>query len=329
MKPIVPDTDWQPVIDAIGQADSILLTTHCNPDGDGIGSQLALYEALLALGKKPVMHNRDGIPRIYRFLEHAGQVQQGDWPAMEDAPELIISLDCGSFNRLAMPEAYLQGRTLVNIDHHASNKSFGNVNVIEHRYCATGAMVFDLLLAMDVTITATIASAIYTAVLTDTSRFRLANATADVYRMAADLIDAGAEPWPISVAVYESHSLGGLNILKLCLDTLEINDDGRSAWIYVNQEMYEQAGANVEDTEGLIDHVRSIENVEVAVLIRSHEAGDDRWKVNFRAKTFADVGSLASQLGGGGHKHAAGCVMRGDFTEVRSKVRQAVSQLLG
>jgi len=131
------------------------------------------------------------------------------------------------------------------------------------------------------------------------------------------------------VAVYESHSLGGLNILRLCLDTLEINDDGRSAWIYVNQEMYEQAGANVEDTEGLIDHVRSIEDVEVAVLIRSHEAGDGRWKINFRAKTFADVGSLASQLGGGGHKHAAGCIMRGDFTEVRSKVRQAVSQLLG
>jgi len=328
VRPIFPDTEWQPVINAIRQAESIMLTTHCNPDGDGIGSQLALYGALRAMGKKVVMHNRDGVPRIYTFLEHSGSIAQGDWPAANDAPEVVVSLDCGSFNRLGMPSDYLHEKMLINIDHHASNKEFGAINVIDRRYCATGAMIFDLLVTMEAPITAGIASAIYTAILTDTSRFRLANATADVYRLAADLIDAGAEPWPISVAVYESHTLAGVNILKLCLDTLEIRDNGRSAWIYVDREMYEKAGANVEDTEGLIDHVRSIEGVEVAVLIRSHEAGGDRWKVNFRAKTYADVGALATLLGGGGHKHAAGCVLKGEYAEIEAKVRQAVSGLL-
>lgn len=201
--------------------------------------------------------------------------------------------------------------------------------MIDHRYCATGAMIHDLLLAMNAPVTPGIASAIYTAILTDTSCFRLVNATADVYRLAADMIEAGAEPWPISVAVYESHTLAGVNILRACLDTLAIHDDGRSAWIYVDRGMYRETGANVEDTEGLIDHVRSINGVEVAVLIRSHESDDDRWKVNFRAKTFADVGALANRLGGGGHKHAAGCVLNGSFDEVMDRTRQAVSELLG
>jgi phosphoesterase RecJ-like protein len=189
-------------------------------------------------------------------------------------------------------------------------------------------MIFDLLLAMEVAFTVSIASAIYTAVLTDTSCFRHSNTSASIYRMAADLIEAGAQPWPISVAVYESKTLAGMNILTACLETLEIRDGGRSAWIYVNNEMYEKAGANIEDTEGLIDYARSIGGVEVAVLIRHHEL-EDRWKVNFRAKTTANVGALANSLGGGGHKHAAGCVLGGSFDEVRDIIRQEVSQILG
>lgn len=328
MKLIFPDVDWMPVIEAIEQAGSIVLTTHCNPDGDGIGSQLALYEALVSRGKQVSMRNRDGIPRIYTFLTHAEQVQKCDWTPCQGSPDLVISLDCGSFKRLGMPQAIRNEITLINIDHHASNVQFGDINVADQRYCATGAMIFDLLLTMQVTFTASIASAIYTAVLTDTSSFRHSNTSASVYRMAADLIEAGAQPWPISVAVYESKSLAAMNILTACLETLEIRDSGLSAWIYVSREMYEKAGADVEDTEGLIDYARSIDGVEVAVLIRSHEL-EDRWKINFRAKTTENVGALASSLGGGGHKHAAGCILNGSFDEVRAIIRQEVSQILG
>jgi len=150
-----------------------------------------------------------------------------------------------------------------------------------------------------------------------------------VYRMAADLIDAGAEPWPITINIYESQPLAGLKILKASLDTLQLRDENRSAWIYVTSEMYKTTGADVEDAEGLIDYARSIDGVEVAVFIRCDENVDQCWKVSFRGKTSADVGALAATLGGGGHKHAAGCSMRGSFDDVRSAVEKAVSQILG
>ena len=328
LQPLLSDIDWQPIIEQIEQASSITLTTHCNPDGDGIGSELALYDAFTRMGKKVHMFNRDGIPRIYSFLEHAWNIERGAPYPEAHHDDLIISVDSGSRGRLGLPESFFEGRTLINIDHHASNQCFGDYNVVDSRYCATGAMVFDLLIALGQPLTVASASAIYTAILTDTASFRLASTTAGVYRMAADLVDAGAKPWPIIMGVYESRPLAGLHILSACLETLEIRDEGRSAWMFINQQMYDATGADVEDSEGLIDYGRSIHGVEVAVLIRSDESGPDRWKVNFRAKTDADVGTLAASLGGGGHHYASGCMLRGSFEEVRDKVQAAVTGLL-
>ncbi|RLL55540.1 DHH family/DHHA1 domain protein [Mariprofundus sp. EBB-1] len=329
LQPLFADVDWQPVINAIAAADKILLTTHCNPDGDGIGSQQAMYDALIAMGKNVVMHNFDGVPRIYSFLKHAEQVTMGAWQSGSQDADLIIALDCGAKGRLGMADAFYDGTQLVNIDHHVSNKYFADINIVDARYCATGAMVFDLLIAMDIALTRCSASAIYAAVLTDTASFRLSNATSAVYRMAADLIDAGAEPWPITIHIYESQPLAGLKILKATLDTLQLRDENRSAWIHVTSDMYQSTGADVEDSEGLIDYARSIDGVEVAVFIRCDENHDNCWKVSFRGKTTADVGALAATLGGGGHKHAAGCLMRGGFDDVRTTVEKAVSQILG
>ncbi|NWF35880.1 DHH family phosphoesterase [Mariprofundus sp. KV] len=328
LTPLFSDTQWQPIIEQIEKADSITLTTHCNPDGDGIGSELALYDAFTRMGKKVHMFNRDGIPRIYTFLEHAWNIERGAPYPEAHHDDLIISLDSGSRGRLGLPDSFFAGRTLINIDHHASNQCYGDYNVVDCRYCATGAMVFDLLIAMGQPLSVASASAIYTSILTDTASFRLASTTAGVYRMAADLVDAGAKPWPISMGVYESRPLAGLHILSACLETLEIRDEGRSAWMFINQEMYDATGADVEDSEGLIDYGRSIHGVEVAVLMRIDESGPECWKVNFRAKTKADVGALAASLGGGGHHYAAGCMLRGNFEDVRDRVQTAVSELL-
>ncbi|WP_167631538.1 DHH family phosphoesterase [Mariprofundus ferrooxydans] len=323
------DVNWQPVIDAVRQARSIVLITHCNPDGDGIGSQMALYDALIAAGDGRIsMHNRDGVPRIYSFLEHSEQVQMGDWPSDAAKPDVIIALDCGARGRLGMPDEWFEGPTLINIDHHASNRLFGDINIVDARYCSTGAMIFDLLIAMNMPLNKARASGIYVATLTDTASFRLASTTPAVYRMAADLVEAGAEPWPISVQVYESRSLSGLHIMTACLDTLEMRDDGRSAWVYVTDDIYRKTGADVEDTEGLIDYARSIDGVEVAVFIRSDEVVAERWKVSFRGKTCVNVGALAGELGGGGHVHAAGCQLTGTLDEVRARVQVAVSRSL-
>lgn len=328
LQSLFPDLDWQPVIDAINKAETITLTTHCNPDGDGIGSQLALYDLLLRMGKKVRVFNRDGIPRIYTFLEHAWEVERGDPHCESHTADLIISLDSGSLGRLGLGRDFFKDSTLINIDHHASNTAYGDINIIDSRYCATGAMVFDLLIAMDQPLSHASATAIFTAVMTDTASFRLSTTTAGVYRMAADLVDAGAKPWPISMGVYESRPLAGLHILSACLKTLEICDEGRSAWMHISREMYEATGADIEDSEGLIDYGRSIHGVEIAVLIRCDEQDTNCWKVNFRGKTFADVGALASALGGGGHHYAAGCQLRGSYDEVRLQVQQAVTAAL-
>ncbi|MDX8405101.1 MAG: bifunctional oligoribonuclease/PAP phosphatase NrnA [Mariprofundus sp.] len=328
-QPQFSDVDWQPVINQINQAKNIVLITHCNPDGDGIGSQMALFDVLSQRADLRLsMHNRDSVPRIYSFLQHADRVQKGDWPLDAAKPDLIIALDCGARGRLGMPEAWFDGSVLMNIDHHVSNRLFGDINLVDGRYCATGAMIFDLLIAMNTRLNADRASAIYAAVLTDTACFRLASATPSVYRMAADLVEAGARPWPISVEVYESRTLAGLHIMTACLDTLELRDDGRSAWVFVTDDIYKKTGADVEDTEGLIDYARSIHGVEVAVFIRSDETVADRWKVSFRGKTEANVGALAAELGGGGHVHASGCQLAGTLDVVRERVQMAVSRTL-
>jgi len=273
------------------------------------------------------MHNRDGVPRIYRFLEHAGLVTRGD--AQENhAADLIIALDCGAFGRLGMAPSFFAGAKLLNIDHHASNKHFGDINMVDARYCATGAMIYDLMLALGAPLTSACATAIYTAIMTDTASFRLASAGPDVYRLAATLIEAGARPWPITVHVYESRSLAGLQMMTACLSTLRTADGGRSAWIYLTRDIYQQSGADVEDTEGLIDYARSIDGCEIAVFIRVDEDDEMRWKVSFRGKTWANVGDLAATLGGGGHAYAAGCVLTGSFETVCRQVEQAVSRVL-
>jgi len=326
-KPLFSDVDWSPVMEAITQAERIVLITHCNPDGDGIGSQQALYEVLIAAGKQVCMHNRDGVPRIYQFLQYSDQVGQGGWNEAQ-AADLIIALDCGAFGRLGMSESFFAGATLMNIDHHASNKRFADINLVDARYCATGAMIFDLMLAMHAPLSAASASAIYAAVITDTASFRLASATPAVYRMAATLVEAGAQPWPISVNIYESRSLAAMQMMTACLGTLEIRHEGKSAWIYVTQDIYSQTGADVEDTEGLIDYARSIDGVEIAVFIRVDERDSGRWKISFRGKTWANVGDLAATLGGGGHAYAAGCILQGSFESICDQVEQAVSHTL-
>ncbi len=322
-------TEWDKACAAIHKAHGIILTTHCSPDGDGIGSQIALYHALKDAGKNVYMHNRDSVPRIYSFLPGTDAVGEGEDFAQKDI-DLIISLDAGSRSRLGFPDTFFEGRVLLDIDHHASNDRFGDINLLEIKACSTGAIIFELIERLGLQLTPAVASAIYITVLTDTSSFRNTATTADAFDLAAKLIRAGAEPWPIAREVYESHSRELLNLLLACLGTIDLRDDGRSAWLHVNAAMYENTGADAQDTEGFIEYARSLQGVEIAVFIRPemHANRHADWKVTFRAKYDANVGTLAVSLGGGGHKHAAGCTMRGTFEEVQHRVRIAVSALL-
>jgi len=317
---------WQQACEAIASARGIVLCAHRHPDGDGIGSQIALFHALKNSGREVFAHNLDGVPSMYRFIPGTEHVSQGQDFRPGQEVDLIICLDSGNIERIGLPPEFFKNRTILNIDHHLHNTRFGQHNLIVPEACATGEIVHELIKRLHLSLSAAIATAIFTAVLTDTCSFRLSTANANVHRLAAELIDAGADPWKISTGVYESYSQSRLDLLALCLKTLEIRDGGRSAWLFSDLEMRSRTGAGYDDTEGFIEYARSLSGVEVAVFITPED--EHRWKVSFRNKTIVDVSDIASFLGGGGHSYAAACLIRGSRDEVLMRVQSAVTDAL-
>jgi len=317
------NVDWTPVVSAIQASSSVHLVTHCMPDADGIGSQIALYVALKRLGKRVVMHNRDAIPYICGYLEHAQEIKSGVVDLPQDA-DMVIALDAGSQARLGMDSSHFEGKLFLNIDHHISNEMYGDIQLIDDRYCSTGAMIFDLLIKLDIPLDAAIASAIYATVITDTSSFRQSTVNGDVHRMVANLIDAGANPYESARALYFSHRHERFLLLPLALSTLTIDDEGRSAWMYVDASMYETSGGSAKDTEGFIDYARSIGGVCVAVFIRREE---DSWKVSMRGDG-VNVGLISEQFGGGGHRYAAGFSTDMGLDVLMASLKQSVTRIL-
>ncbi|MDX8408759.1 MAG: bifunctional oligoribonuclease/PAP phosphatase NrnA [Mariprofundales bacterium] len=324
MMPVRTEVDWKQVWQQIHLAKGVLLTTHQNPDGDGIGSMLALWEYLRSRDVCVFAHCVDAVPRIYRFLGDSDEVTSGQRNMA--GIDTIVSLDCGAKGRLAQDDTFFADKTLINIDHHVSNRRFGDINVIDAGYCSTGVMVHDLIVADGGTITLSMAEAIYVTMITDTGNFRHRGVNGDVHRLAARLLDLGVEPERIGNEVYSNNSHARMHLLGLALKSLDFSNENTVAWLHITNESYQTSGADVEDTEGLIDVAASVEGVEVAVFIRPHDATS--WKVSFRSRGQIHVGDLAGQLGGGGHPNASGCQVRGDLSEVRSRVRQQVDLAL-
>jgi phosphoesterase RecJ-like protein len=318
------EPDWQGAASAIRESRGVLLITHRNPDGDGIGAQLALYDAFATAGIPVSMHNRDGVPRLYHFLAGSDQVSAGMHAPHLDGIDLIVSLDAGARSRLGMGDDFFAGRRLINIDHHASNTGFGDINLVDGGVCATGVLAHALIHHMGLPLSPRAAMAIYVTLLTDTHSFRLSTVTPEVLRLAAEVIEAGAEPGLAARKIYEAQRPEGLGLLRRCLQTLALRNGGRSAWLYVDQDMYAATGGDVEDTEGLIDYGRAIAGVEVSVFLRPE--GEGAWKASFRGKT-TDVGALAASLGGGGHHYAAGCTLYGERDAVLLRLQTEIDGL--
>ncbi len=322
---LFPDESWQPVVEQLQRARHVMLTTHCNSDADGIGSELALFHTLQDMGVKVSMFNCDVVPRICQYLPGSELIQVGKAPNVSTV-DTIVALDAGAKSRLGFADALFDGKVLINIDHHASNPRYGDLNVVNADYCATGSMVFDLIQHLGQPLSVNSAKAIYAAVLTDTSSFQLGRVNAEVHRMTAELIEAGANPEEAANAIYNSQPVARLRLLTLALQTLSLDHDGRSAWMHITQDMQHEVHADHEDSEGFIDVSRSIHGVEVVVFIRPSR-DTHRWKVSFRGKSGCDVGAVAAQLGGGGHKYAAGCTVSGSLEEVYDKVRAVVNHV--
>ncbi len=314
-------SDVRAIAAAIQGAGSLLLSVHRNPDGDALGSQLALMHALEALGKRVSVHNLDPVPEIYRFLPGADRITSG--PAVAGRFDAVVVLDAEP-SRTGIFDASAPADVLINIDHHVTNPRVWPLTWLDADAAATGELVYALIQELKVPIDRSMALCLYTSIFTDTGSFRYSNTSARSMRIAAAMIEAGADPWLVTENVYESFAFRRLKLLGMVLSGIERSADGRIAWVVVTEELFRQNNATAEDTDNFINFVRSTKGVEVAVLFR--QTDDRQYKISLRSKGRVDLSGLAQSLGGGGHKNAAGATLDGNLTEVRERVIGAVDR---
>ncbi|MCR4399182.1 MAG: bifunctional oligoribonuclease/PAP phosphatase NrnA [Firmicutes bacterium] len=281
---------------------NFVLVPHVNPDGDAIGSCLALFLALRRRGKQCRVLLDEPVPSRYRFLPGSAEVT-GHPPG--DQEFVLVALDCTDESRWGYPrEGLAAASVVVNMDHHVSNSRFGDYQLVDEDASATGEIVFELLRDLGWGITSDEATSLYTAIATDTGSFRFANTTPRSLEICADLVRAGAKPDRIAEEVFETRSLAATLLLQRALSSLRVDQSGRIAWMCLGLEDFRESGASAEDTEGIVNNARMIEGVEVGLLFR--EIGEGRVKVALRSKSTVDVSRVASAFSGGGHPAARG-----------------------
>jgi phosphoesterase RecJ-like protein len=300
---------------------SVLLLAHLYPDGDVLGSQLGLGLALRQAGRRVTFACHHAVGDPFQFLPGSGEVQQ--WNTGKGGHELVVTLDCPNPDRLGgLLEGCRQpGVHVLNIDHHADNRRYGDTNWIQPEAAATGEMVLDLIQTAGLSLTPDVATNLYTAIVTDTGSFRYSNTTARTFRLAAGLVEAGADPAAIALCLYETRHLAGLHLLGRILQQAEVSPDGSVAWMVIDRSQAESP--DLLEAEDFITYPRSLRTVKVAVLFRELP---DAIKVSLRAKGEVDVARIAGRLGGGGHPNAAGAILRTDLATARARVLAAVRE---
>jgi len=321
-------SDLGSIIAVLQKCTTILLSVHISPDGDALGSQLALMLALEKMGKSVTAHNLDPVPEIYRFLPHADRIRTGR--PVTGRYNAVIVLDTDP-PRVGLFDASPPADVLINIDHHITNPSPWPNTWLDTAAAATGEMVYNLIRQLGVPLDRDIALCLYTAIFTDTGSFRYSNTSPASMKISASLLEAGADPWLVTENVYESFAFRRLKLLGSVLTGMERSEDGRVAWVVVTDEMYRRTGTSAEDTDNFVNFVRSIKGVEVAILFR--QIGTEEFKISLRSKGRVDLSGLAKYFGGGGHKNAAGGKIRGPLQEAMDKVvgaaAKTVSEQLG
>ena len=312
------------IIDTLKNKESFMLSTHMNPEGDAIGSTLALAIALTSIGKKVTVNTTDPVPRILKFLPSSDIVQQVK--TVDRRFDAVIVLDCGDLERVGfLKKDNIPADILINIDHHKTNLGFGTMNLVEEAV-ASADIVYTIIKKMGIPVTPEIAICIYTAIMTETGSFRYTNTDAHTLRIAGEMVGFGANPSEIADHVYNRNSIGRISLLGRVLSTLKFSEDGKIAWITVLEEMFKETGTTKEDTEDFINYPRSVDGVEVAILFRQ---SNNDWKLSFRSNGRVDVALVSLEFGGGGHSMAAGCFLKGSFDEVREKVLGKVAEDVG
>ena len=319
-------TDLDRVVEEIREGERFLLTTHENPDGDALGSLLATHNTLQALGKDSVMFltaKEFPLAVEYQFLPLEEVFHE---PPADMADRTVIFLDCGNIDRMPVDFLKNDGEKVLNIDHHHDNTRFGTVNLVDVEASSTAEIVFELVARLGVDMTPEIAMALYVGLVTDTGKFMYENTDSRSHRMAGDLVDAGVNVNEIYRRLYEHAPLEKLKLLARALEKIELHDDGAIAITYISKQDYEDTGGGEGLTEGIIDHLRTIDGTAVAAVVRDQaEQGRADRKVSLRSTDGeVDVSAIAREQGGGGHQRAAGFGTDLSYDEVVEFLRDQV-----
>lgn len=317
------------VLEVVRENRKFLVVSHENPDCDALGSTIAMAFVLRDMGKEVETYNADPVPRYLRFLPDSSSVVNS-LDSVSDDVEVVMILDCADISRPGGEFCDFirkKERTLVFVDHHATNGEESEYCFTDERASSTGVLVYRMIKEMGVAISAPVAECLFSTIVGDTGSFRYSNTYSETFTIAADLVNSGADPERISRFIYDTEPLEKIRLRSLAMDTLEVVEDGKIAFIHVSREMFEETGTEREHAEGLVSLARSVEGVEVAVFLR--QEAESRWKVSLRSKEYVDVSRIAESLGGGGHRKASGCRISAPLASAKRTLLRLVREAVG
>ncbi|MBE6037102.1 MAG: bifunctional oligoribonuclease/PAP phosphatase NrnA [Clostridiales bacterium] len=309
------------------EAKKILIFTHVQIDGDCLGSATALCRMLRNEGKEAWILMDEEVPGYLSFLEtdYCLIHPKENHKELLEGADLCFAVDCSDPGRFeTLRDLFLQGPKTLCVDHHSTNVGFADVNYVGRDCAAAAEVVYKLIRSMDKTIDPVMATAIYTGMVTDTGQFQYSATTAETHRIAADLMECGADFLKVSIEVYQSHTMARVLLKGRILSELELFADGKAAMAYVSQALLAELGATMDEVEGVVEELRGIKGVEYAVFLK--EINEDTVRVSLRSKEFADVSAIGKQFGGGGHVRASGCTFKGTLGEARTQLKKAVEE---
>jgi phosphoesterase RecJ-like protein len=325
MKKMKETNDLNNIINLVQQHDKFLVTSHVSPDGDNIGSSLALKIFLEQLGNEVEVIIDDEIPSCFSFLAQSETIKEYT-PGLKADFDILFALDSGDFERIGAVSNLLEEQEVVNIDHHADNTLYGDYNLVND-VAATGELIYELITSVDKSsLNQEAATAIATALITDTGSFRYSNTTARTHQIMAELLSYDLDVNYIVRQIFENNTYQSLMLKAEVLENLKVDATGQIAWVKLSQQMIDKANATWEDAEGLISYPRSLAGVEVAVLFK--EKSESEIKVSLRSNEYFPVDEIAHQFGGGGHSKAAGCLLNYNLELAEEKIIAAIKEEL-
>jgi phosphoesterase RecJ-like protein len=315
--------DIRSIVEAVRARRRFVLSSHSRPDGDSIGSQLAMAYALRAMGKEVSVVNADPAPPP--LMQFPGVPDIRIAPEAQGEFDAAIIMECGDLARTGVRG--LDRYFVINIDHHPGNSGYGQLNWFDSTAAACGEMVYSLVRALDVPLSLDIATHIYLAILTDTGSFHYSSISPRTFDICRRTMDAGVDPVQVARNVYDSNSMGRLKLFGTVLSAMQIDATGRIAIVYLDHEMARQAGGTYEDTEGLINLPLTVKEIQAVVFFKQTEG--EEYRVSMRSKGDIDIGAVAKGFGGGGHKNAAGCTVTGGIDALQKlfieKIERAIA----